>query len=54
MHERALLGKVGNMEEKVNSYLNNLSNAVEEVRQGNEAKIPAAMEIDVVRTNSAF
>lgn len=36
-----MLGKVNNMEERLNSYLNNLSNAVDEVRAGNEnVKLP--------------
>ncbi|KAI6201319.1 hypothetical protein M3Y96_00829000 [Aphelenchoides besseyi] len=42
LHEKGLLGKVNNMEERLNSYLNNLSNAVDEVRAGNEnVKLPA-------------
>ncbi|CAD5217669.1 unnamed protein product [Bursaphelenchus okinawaensis] len=49
VHENNLLGKVSNMEEKVNTYLNSLSSAVDEVRAGNEnAKVPN-IDIEALR-----
>jgi hypothetical protein len=49
LHERGLLGKVNNMEERLNSYLNNLSTAVDEVRAGNEnVKLPS-LDLEALR-----
>ncbi|CAD5222434.1 unnamed protein product [Bursaphelenchus xylophilus] len=49
VHERGLLGRVTNTEDKVNAYLNSLSAAVDEVRAGNEnAKMPN-IDIEALR-----
>ncbi|KAI6177100.1 hypothetical protein M3Y97_00870500 [Aphelenchoides bicaudatus] len=49
LHEKGLLSKVNNAEERLNSYLNNLSNAVDEVRAGNEhVKLPS-LDLDALR-----
>lgn len=49
LHEKGLLTKVTNAEERLNSYLNNLSNAVDEVRAGNEnVKLPS-LDLDAVK-----